>query len=152
MVKNSIKTSTISVKAGAGKATISWKKISGALGYRVYMATSKNGKYTKVKDITKGSTVKYTKSSLKKGKTYYFKVRAYRTVDKKNVYSSYSSKKSVKITKAASKTTSTKYTVKKGDKLSKIAKKYKTTVKKLVSLNKIKTPNLIRPGLKLIIK
>ena len=147
------KTPSISVKKGTGKATISWKKVSGASGYKIYMATSKNGKYTKIKNITKGSTVKYTKSSLKKGKTYYFKVRAYRTVNKKTVYSSYSSKKSVKITKTPTKKTSSKtYTVKKGDNLTRIAKKFKTTVKKLISLNKIKKPNLIRPGIKLKIK
>jgi len=79
------------------KATVQWKKISGASGYEVYMATSKKGKYSKVKTVTKGTTVKYTKSSLKKNKKYYFKVRAYKTVDGKKVYSSYSSVKSIKI-------------------------------------------------------
>lgn len=44
------------------------------------------------------------------------------------------------------------YTVKKGDNLSKIAKKYKTTVKKLVSLNKLKNANFIRVGQKLRVK
>lgn len=44
------------------------------------------------------------------------------------------------------------YTVKKGDTLSGIAKKYNTTVKKLVSLNKIKNANLIYPGQKLRVK
>ena len=61
------------------------------------MATSKKGKYSKVKDVKSGKTVKYTKSSLKKKKTYYFKVRTYRKVSGKKVYSSYSSVKSVKV-------------------------------------------------------
>ena len=39
-----------------------------------------------------------------------------------------------------------KYRVKKGDTLNKIAKKYGTTVKKLVKDNKIKNPNLIYRG------
>ncbi len=78
------------------KATLTWKKVSGASGYEVYMATSKKGKYKKI--TTVGSrTSKYTKSSLKKKKTYYFKIRAYRTVNGKKVYSSYSSIKSIKI-------------------------------------------------------
>ena len=34
-----------------------------------------------------------------KGKTYYFKVRAYRTVDGKNIYSDYSTVKSIKVKK-----------------------------------------------------
>src|SRR5690606_14242778 len=41
------------------------------------------------------------------------------------------------------------YTVKKGDTLSHIAKKYGTTVKKLVDLNNIKNPDLIYPGQKI---
>lgn len=41
------------------------------------------------------------------------------------------------------------YTVKKGDNLSSIAKKYNTTVNKLVRLNNIKKPNLIYPGQKI---
>ena len=78
------------------KATLSWKKVSGASGYEIYMATSKKGKYKKVKTAS-SKTVKYTKSSLKKKKTYYFKIRTYRTVSGKKVYSSYSSIKSIKI-------------------------------------------------------
>ena len=54
------------------------------------MATSKNGKYKKVKTVKSVSTTKYTKSSLKKGKTYYFKVRSYKTVNGEKVYSEYS--------------------------------------------------------------
>lgn len=79
------------------KANLQWKKISGASGYEICMATSKKGKYTKVGMVTKGSTVKYTKKSLKKNKKYYFKIRAYKTVNGKKVYSSYSSVKMVKV-------------------------------------------------------
>ncbi len=43
------------------------------------------------------------------------------------------------------------YTVKKGDTLSKIAKKYNTTVKEIADLNKIKNVNLIVVGEKLLI-
>lgn len=44
------------------------------------------------------------------------------------------------------------YIVKKGDTLTKIAKKYKTTVKQLASWNKIKNVNLIKVGQKLRVK
>ena len=74
---------------------LSWKKVSGASGYAVYMKTG-NGKYKRVKTITKGSTVKYTKTKLKRGKKYTFKIRAYKKADK-NIYGSYSSKKSLKL-------------------------------------------------------
>ena len=44
------------------------------------------------------------------------------------------------------------YVVKKGDTLWNIAKKYKTTVDKLVKLNKIKNPDIIKAGQKLRVK
>ena len=88
---------TLKVTAGNKKATLSWNKITGATGYGIYMATSKNGTYKKIATIKNGSTVKYTKTGLTKGKTYYFKVRAYKTVSKTNVYSAYSAVKSVKV-------------------------------------------------------
>lgn len=44
------------------------------------------------------------------------------------------------------------YVVKKGDNLTKIAKSYKTTVKKLVSLNKLKNANYLKIGQRLRVK
>lgn len=79
------------------KVTVNWKKVSGASGYDVYMAKSKKGKYTKIGNVNKGSTVKYTKSKLTKKKTYYFKIRTYKTVNGKKIYSSYSSAKSIRV-------------------------------------------------------
>jgi len=92
------KTPSISkVTAGKKKATVKWKKVTGATGYEVYMATSKKGKYTKIGTTTKNSKVSYTKTKLKSKKKYYFKVRTYKTVAGKKVYSSYSSIKSIKV-------------------------------------------------------
>ena len=76
------------------KIKLTWTNInSRTTGYNIYMATSKNGTYKNIGSTSKKS---FTKGSLKKGKTYYFKVRAYRTIDGKKVYSSYSSIKSIK--------------------------------------------------------
>ena len=58
------------------------------------MATSKNGDYSLVKTTTAKT---YTKNGLTKGKTYYFKVRAYKTVDGTKVYGNYSTVKYVKV-------------------------------------------------------
>lgn len=90
-------TPTLKVTAGTKQAALSWNKISGATGYEVYMSTKKDSGYKKVTTVKKNGTVKYTQKSLKKGRTYYFKVRVYKTVDSKNIYSAYSSVKSVKI-------------------------------------------------------
>lgn len=79
---------------------LKWKKVSGASGYNIYRATSKNGKYSSIKRITKGSTVSYTNSKLKPNRNYYYKVRAYRTVSGKRLYGSYSSAKALKTTPA----------------------------------------------------
>ena len=84
-------------KAKSGAAKITWSKSTGANGYEVYMATSANGKFTKAGTITKAATVTYTKSGLKSGKTYYFKVRAYTTVSGKKVYSDYTKTVKVKV-------------------------------------------------------
>ena len=80
----------IKLSAGKKKATVTWNKISGAGGYEVYRATSKNGKYTKAATVKAGKTT-YTDAKLKAKKTYYYKVRAYKTVKGKKVYTGYSS-------------------------------------------------------------
>ena len=62
------------------------------------MATSKNGTYKKIATIKGGTKVSYTKTGLTKGKTYYFKVKAYVAPDSKTtVYGDYSSVKYAKI-------------------------------------------------------
>ena len=91
--KNTPISTKISVTALSNGAKISFGKVNGAKGYTVYMATSKKGKYTKVGSTTKSY---YKKTGLKKGKTYYFKVKAYSKFSGKTYYSSYSAVKSVK--------------------------------------------------------
>lgn len=80
----------------AGKAVLKWGKQT-ADGYQIYMASSKDGKYTKIKSVTSASSVSYTVGSLTKGKTYYFKIRAYKKTDNGTVYGSFGNVKSVRI-------------------------------------------------------
>lgn len=89
-----LKKVTLTVKAGTKKASLSWKKITGSSGYRIYMRTA-SGKFSKIKEITKAGTLKYTKSGLTKRKTYYFKIRAFKTVNGKKVFGTYSTIKTV---------------------------------------------------------
>ena len=69
--------------------TLLWGKANEAKGYEVYMSTSKNGKYTKLKS-TESTSFKHTK--LTTNKTYYYKVRSYVKSGKKTYYSSFTSK------------------------------------------------------------
>ncbi len=70
--------------------TVNWNKISGAEGYSVYRAASKDGEYTKIATLQSGKKITYTDTDVKVAKTYYYKVRAYRTVNEKKVYAPYS--------------------------------------------------------------
>ena len=74
-------------------------KDKNANGYVVYRATKKNGKYAAVKTINKGKTVTFTNKNLKKGKTYYYKIKAYKKVNGKKALGQFSAVKSVKIKK-----------------------------------------------------
>ncbi|WP_018592463.1 leucine-rich repeat protein [Terrisporobacter glycolicus] len=96
-VKPSLSKPSITLSTATKKAYIKWNKISGASGYEIYRATSKSGTYSKLKTITSGNTVSYTNSKLTSQKTYYYKIRAYRVLSGKKVYSSYSSVKSIKV-------------------------------------------------------
>lgn len=87
---------TITVSSKSKKATIKWNKVLGASGYKVYSATSSDGTYSLKKTITSINTLSYTNTNLVSGKTYYYKVRAYRNVNGKVVYGPYSAVKSKK--------------------------------------------------------
>ena len=83
----------------AGKATVKWSKNSKATGYLVYYSKNSDFSGAKKAKITSASTVSKTLSSLTKGKKYYVRVRAYKTVGSKNYYSIYSAKDTVKVMK-----------------------------------------------------
>lgn len=76
---------------------VKWTKAKNVKGYKVYQKIGSDGTYKCIKTITKGSTVKYTTGKRTAGKTYYYKVKAYKVVKNKKKYGKYSSVKSVKI-------------------------------------------------------
>ena len=93
------KASLTSAKNSKSKQILlKYKKVSGAKGYEISYSTDKKFK----KAVTRKNTTKtsYTISKLKKGKTYYVRIRAYK-VDStgKKVYGKYSSMKKVKVSK-----------------------------------------------------
>lgn len=93
-VKVSLFAPKVSVKKGKKYAVIKYKKVKNAHGYEIYRSTKKKSGYKKITDTKKTS---YKNKKLKSKKKYYYKVRAYRIVNGKKYYSSYSSVKSVKV-------------------------------------------------------
>lgn len=84
------KVTNLKVKAGKKSAKLSWTALKdNATGYRIYRKI-KGGKYAKVKTITKASTASWTNKGLKKGKTYYYKVRAYKSITSGELWGAYS--------------------------------------------------------------
>ena len=94
-VATSVKELKITARSSAkkGSITVKWTvkgDASAADGYQVWKSTKQSKGYKKAITTTKKS-YKNTKG-LKKGTRYYYKVRAYKVVDGKNVYSDWSNK------------------------------------------------------------
>jgi len=85
------------VKAAKKAISVIWKKVSGVKGYQVQVATDKKFKKNKkTVNIKKQKTTKTTVKKLKAKKKYYVRIRTYKIVNGKKVYSSWSKVKSVK--------------------------------------------------------
>ena len=85
------------VKAAKKAILVTWKKVSGVKGYQVQVATDKKFKKNKkTVTIKKQKTTKTTVKKLKSKKKYYVRIRTYKTVNGKKVYSAWSKVKSVK--------------------------------------------------------
>lgn len=75
------------------KVKLSWNKVDGATGYRIYRSKSSNSGFSKIKTITSGATLTYTKKTTRNVK-YYYKIRAYKTINGQKVWGKYSKVKS----------------------------------------------------------
>lgn len=84
------------IKVQKKQAVVSWKKITDAHGYEVWMKKG-NASFKKVKSVS-AKKLKIKIKKLKSGKKYTFQVRAYRKdSSNKKVYGDFSKKKKVKI-------------------------------------------------------
>lgn len=94
-----LKKETMKAYALSGqKNKIVWTKVPGADAYQVFVKYPGSKNYKRA--VTKGPSVKsVVHKGLKKGKTYSYKVRAYRTVNGKKVYTAFSAVRSVKVRK-----------------------------------------------------
>ena len=96
-IKVKLKKTTLKASKKGKKAKLSWSKVNTASGYKIYRATSKNGKYKLIKTVKGNKTFKYYDKKVYKKTRYYYYVKAYATKNKKQYYSDNSAKKSVKI-------------------------------------------------------
>ena len=93
-----LKKSTLSsLKAGKKTATVSWKTITGSTGYQIQYSTSKNFSKSKIVKVTGAGKKTVTLKKLTSKKTYYVRVRAYKTVNKKAVYGVWSASKKIAV-------------------------------------------------------
>lgn len=92
------KTPTLKSARNSASSTVklTYTKVSNAKGYQIQYSTNK--KFTSPKYVTakkNSATIK----KMKKGKTYFFRVRAYRTISGKRYWGAWSNVKSVKVRK-----------------------------------------------------
>ncbi len=79
------RTKNVKAKVSGSKVNLSWKKVKNANGYQVFASNKKNGSYSRIKILRKGSVIKTAVNKNKKNR--YFKVRAYvNSTDGKHVY------------------------------------------------------------------
>ncbi len=78
----------VKARISGKKINLSWKKVKNAKGYQIYAGKKKNGSYSLVKTLKKGSVLKTT---VKKNSKYkYFKARAYvNNASKKRVHGNF---------------------------------------------------------------
>ncbi len=96
-VKKSLAVPKVTLKKKSKtKLNVRWKKIAGASGYKVQYSLKKKSGFKTI-TIKKGKTTGYTISRLKKGKTYYVRVCAYRTVKGKKISGKWSKAKTIKL-------------------------------------------------------
>jgi hypothetical protein len=86
-------------RASSKSATVSWKKVSDAKGYAVYMKKGQKGTYKKIGEVKKKDITSFTAKKLKSGQEYYFRVRAYKTIYGERSYGELSDEKMLKLSK-----------------------------------------------------
>lgn len=96
----SVKVTTPKIKSVTATDTttfkIKWSKVKGIKGYILYCKIN-GGKYKKLKTLSSNIT-SYKHKNLKNGKKYFYRIKAYKSVDGQNEYSNYSNQLAKKCT------------------------------------------------------
>ena len=83
-------------RAESGRLAVSWKKAEGISGYEIQYGTRSSFRGAK-KITVKKTAVSTTLKKLKSGKTYYVRIRSYKTAKGTKVYSAWSAAASKKV-------------------------------------------------------
>ena len=78
-------------------ATVKWKRDKQAEGYQIQYSTKKNFKSATKVTVKKSSQVSTTLKKLKSKQTYYVRIRSYKKVGTKYIYSAWSTAKQIKV-------------------------------------------------------
>lgn len=84
-----------STKASA--VTLKWAASENVTGYQIYRLNTKTKKYEKIATINGADKIAYKNKSLKKGKTYRYKIRAYKKYNGTTYYGGFSSVSRIKV-------------------------------------------------------
>lgn len=107
--------SSLSVKEN-NRVTVKWKKKSKITGYQIqYSTDSKFKKNKKSIKLKKAKTTSKKVSNLKESKKYYFRIRTYKSSNKKTRYSKWSKVKSIKTQKETHCTNNNNHSIKCGN-------------------------------------
>ena len=87
--------SRFTLAGNSRSVVVKYKKRSGIDGYQIYRSEKKKGGYDRVTTRTKKQAGRYTSIGVKANRTYYYKMRTYKVVKGKKIYSSFSQVKKV---------------------------------------------------------
>ena len=85
--------------SASGTIVLKWKKASSLTGYQVQYTTSSKFNSSAKSVLVEGESSSCTIQGLTKGKTYRFRVRSYKTIEDKKLYSKWSPVKTLKLKK-----------------------------------------------------
>ena len=80
IVPGTVKSSKIKTATTTSSIKITWPKVAGASGYKIYQYNTRDRKFVQVGQVTGTS---YTKKNLESGTTYEYKIKAIKKIGKK---------------------------------------------------------------------
>ena len=94
----------VKIDSKNNQVKLTWNKVKKAEGYEIYIATwkyastgNKYGEYEREETVKSANGTEYMDKYLSKGAKYFYKIRAYRTVDGVKVYGPFSDVKEVEL-------------------------------------------------------